>query len=110
MESNQKLIAVLVLATSLGAAGGSLSTAALMRETGGDKTYHVHQLSVTQTPQGDGSELATVTVCGDVTLALKDGGTSNADTGCVPCPLDKPSTAALQTIMTQATSCVMNAP
>ncbi len=94
--------AVLVVAGAVGALSGS----ALLREAPGAKTYFVHHLDVDQAVDGT----VTTRACSDATLALKDGGSSTVDLGCIPCPIVKADSDALKAILSTATSCAANAP
>jgi len=88
----------------------AMTTAALIREAPGEKSYFVHQLAVSQSRLSDGGSDVSAIAYTTVTLGLADGGTDVVDLGGVSCPLTEARKSTLRTILTASEACARNAP
>lgn len=106
---NPKQLAAFLAFFAAGAAT-SMTTAALIREAPGNKSYYTRHLEIDQRPAADGGNDISATAWVNVTLALTDGGADVADLGGVPCDdliasMSPASRTCLQTVLTGSANC-----
>lgn len=100
-----KNAASLALAAALGASGGAIGTAGLLREAPGAKTYYAHGLDLRQSPLPDGGNEVTAVAYVTATLVLADGGVSAVDLGGDACPLPPVRLNAAQNLLDYVKIC-----